>query len=634
MLDRALVLDAVVDADLVVLLAAVAHLTEDASLLERYDVGAFDHGRGAATLSPDDADEIRALATDVLSRVDPAEVLARPPVSDELLHRIMEFCAGEPIGPEYVGVVREEANFQHEDRRRFRWTHRPAEDELDAFRVAIIGAGLGGVCAAIRLEQAGIPYTVFDKNPGVGGTWFENTYPDLRVDVPNHFYSFSFAPNPDWSDYYARREELAGYIERCVADYGIEPHLRLGTEVIAADWDDDRARWTLEVRGSDGRAESVEAHALISAVGMLNRPSVPDLAGLDTFTGPWFHSSRWDHTADLHGKRVAVVGTGASAMQFVPAIAPDVERLTIFQRSRHWITPNPAYHRPVGEREKWLFANVPFYAGWYRFLQFWNSADRIYPAFRVDPEWPTPEISISRTNDKLRRVVTAHLERELVDTPDLVDRVLPDYPPLGKRMLQDNGWFRTLQRDNVELVNDGIARVTEHGVVTTSGDEHPADVIVFATGFHPNKFLWPMEITARGVRLHDRWGDDPRAYLGITIPGFPNLFCLYGPNTNPVVGSVIFMLECQVNYVTQCLGALLEGGYASMDCRRDVHDEYNERVDAENEQMIWRHPKVHSYYNNVHGRVTTNAPWRLIDYWRMTKQPDLADYVLRTQELV
>jgi 4-hydroxyacetophenone monooxygenase len=201
-------------------------------------------------------------------------------------------------------------------------------------------------------------------------------------------------------------------------------------------------------------------------------------------------------------------------------------------------------------------------------------------------------------------------------------------------MLQDNGWFQALLRENVTLVNERIERVTEGSVVTTSGQEHDVDVIVFATGFHPNKFLWPMEVTARGVRLHDRWGEDPRAYLGITVPGFPNLFCLYGPNTNPVVGSVIFMLECQVDYVMAALGALVEHGCASMECRQDVHDEYNARVDAEHEHMIWRHPLVHSYYNNSRGRVTTNAPWRLIDYWRMTRRPDLADYVLRAKERV
>jgi 4-hydroxyacetophenone monooxygenase len=627
MLDPALV-SAIGDADLVVLVAALVHLTGDASLLERYDVDAFDHGRRPATLSTSEAEEIRAIAVEVLGD-EPCASRDRRPISNALLHRIMNFCAGEEIEPEYVELVVEEANFDGDDPRRFVWEHAPAAGRLDELHVGIIGAGLGGLCAAIRLEQAGIPYTVFDKNADVGGTWFENTYPDLRVDVPNHFYSYSFAPNPDWSDYYARRAEIDDYIRRCAGEHGVLPHIRFDTEVVAADYDDARERWTMRVRGKDGIDEAIEVTAIISAVGLLNRPSVPEIEGLDSFAGAWFHSSRWDHTVDLEGQRVAVVGTGASATQFVPAIAPKVERLLIFQRSRHWVMPNPRYHRAVTDGEKWLFRHVPFYAGWYRFLQFWNSADRMYPAFRVDPHWETPEVSISLPNEKMRRIMTAHLAAELADAPELVDQVLPDYPPLGKRILQDNGWFRTLLRDNVTLVNDRIARVTEHSVVSSSGEEHEVDTIVFATGFHPNKFLWPMEVTARGARLHDVWGEDPRAYLGITVPGFPNLFCLYGPNTNPVVGSVVFMLECQVNYAIRCLAALVEGGFSSMECRQDVHDEYNARVDAEHEHLVWRHPKVHSYYNNRRGRVTTNAPWRLVDYWRMTKHPDLGDYVLR-----
>ena len=435
----------------------------------------------------------------MLSRIDVDD--ARPEVSDALLHRIMTFCAGEEIEPGYVALAVEEANFDGLDRRRFAWHEPPGAEVLDGFRVAIIGAGLGGICAAIRLEQAGIPYTVFDKNPDVGGTWFENTYPDLRVDVPNHFYSYSFAPNPDWSDYFARREELAAYIERCAVEYGIVPHIRFDAEVIAAEYDDEQSRWTLCIRADDGDDETFEADAVISAVGMLNRPSVPDVDGLDAFAGPWFHSRAGTTTLDLRDRRVAVVGTGASAMQFVPAIAPEVDRLLVFQRSRHWVTPNPNYHRAVTDGQKWLFRHVPYYAGWYRFLQFWNSADRMYPAFRVDPEWETPDVSISRANEKLRRIVTTHLRTELAATPELVEQVMPDYPPLGKRMLQDNGWFRALQRDNVTLVNERIARVTERSVVTTAGDEYDVDTIIFATGFHPNKFLWPIDIHGHAARI-------------------------------------------------------------------------------------------------------------------------------------
>jgi 4-hydroxyacetophenone monooxygenase len=627
-MDPAALSAALGEANLAVLLSALAHLTGDLGLLDRFgDPRAFDHGRSPATLPDHVADAIRAEA---FARLTDAELPdgAASPLDAATLHRIMQFCAGEEVPSDYVPLVEDEANFDGDDPRRFVWRRPPADAVRARFRVGIIGAGLGGLCAAIRLEQAGIPYTVFEKNADVGGTWYENTYPDPRVDVPNHFYSYSFRPNPDWSHYFARRDELAAYIETCAKEYGVLPHIRFRTEVLEAAFDEERGRWVLRLRRADGPDERVEVDALVSAVGMLNRPSIPDIPGLDAFEGPWFHSARWDHDVELRGQRVAVVGTGASAMQFVPAIAPDVEHLMIFQRSRHWVTPNPNYHRSVSEAEKWLFHHVPYYEGWYRFLMFWNSADRMYPAFRVDPDWPEPDLAISRPNDKLRHIMTAHVERELAARPELVDEVLPDYPALGKRMLQDNGWFRALLRDNVEIVNDRIACVERDAVVSTAGRSYPADVIVLATGFHPNKYLWPMRITGRGVVLDELWGEDPRAYLGITVPGFPNLFCIYGPNTNPVVGSVVSVVECQVDYILRAIGALLEGGYTTMECRQDVHDQYNEWIDAEHEQLVWRHPRVHSYYNNSKGRVTTNMPWKLLDYWRMTKEPVLDDFVL------
>lgn len=617
-------------ANLAVLVAAVAHRTGDLSVLDAHpEPRAFDHGRGAGSLGDDETDAIRTWAFTTLTAA-PGSVPEHRPGAAEL-HRLIEFVVGEAVDPDYVPLVEEEADFDGADRRRFTWSGRPDDTTLAGFCVGIIGAGLGGLCAAIRLEQAGIPYIVFDKNPEVGGTWFENTYPDLRVDVPNHFYSYSFRPNPDWSHFYARQHELFDYITTCAKEFGVLPNVRFATEVRSAAFDAARSKWCVSVRDSRGDSD-VEVDVLISAVGMLNRPAVPDIDGLDTFAGPWFHSSRWDHDVDLRGQRVVVVGTGASAMQFVPAIAPEAAHVTICQRSRHWVTPNPDYHRPVVDAEKWLFRNVPHYLSWYRVLQFWNSADRMYPAFRVDPEWAEQDTAVSRQNDKLRRVMTAHAERELATRPDLVADVLPEYPALGKRMLQDNGWFRTLLRDDVDLVNERIVRVEPGGVVTESGARHDADVLVLGTGFHPNKYLWPMEIVGRDRVLHEEWGDDPRAYMGITMPGFPNLYCLYGPNTNPVVGSVVFVLECQVNYVVKAIGAMLELGLSTMECRADVHDAYNDRVDAEHEQLVWRHPRVHSYYNNEAGRVTTNMPWKLIDYWRMTREPVLDDFVVTDRQ--
>ena len=611
-------------ANLAVLVSALAHLTGDQSLLERWDAGAFYRLRHPTAMDDGTAAEIRATAAAILAEPDTG---SRETPSPDELHRIATFCAGEPIDPEYVPLIHAESDFDGSDARRFEWESPPDPEALQSFHVGIIGAGLGGVCAGIRLGQAGISYTIYEKNDGIGGVWWENAYPDLRVDVPNLFYSYSFARNTEWSSFYSPRDELQAYVERCARQYGVTDHVRFGHEVVAADYDAGGACWTLRVQPFQGEAHMVDHNAVISAVGMLNRPCIPDIPGLDSFAGTWFHSSRWPEDLDVSDRRVAVVGTGASSVQLVPAIAPAVEHLDVFQRSRHWMMPNPAYLQPLADTDRWLMANVPYYAGWFRFLELWNSSDRMYPAFRVDPDWPTPERSISAPNEKMRALMTRHLERELAGADDLVHRLLPDYPPLGKRMLQDGGWFAALRRDNVDLVVEPIDHVAPDGIVTDDGDVHAADILVLATGYHARKFLWPMTITGPRGRLEDRWGDEPRAYLGITVPGFPNLFCLYGPNTNPVVGSVIFMLECQVDYIVRCLAELIGGGYASMECRQDVHDDYNARVDAEHEQMVWRHPNVHSYYNNDDGRVVTNAPWRLIDYWHMTRRPDPADFV-------
>jgi len=629
---------AVTGADPLVLVCALAHITRDRSWLTRYPVDHFDHGWRFGAPTADERADLDGRAVETLAWVS-EHGLDTAPLDDDLLFEIMRFCAGESVSRDYVPLARDECNFDGGDARRPAWSITPDAATLERFPVGIIGAGFGGLCAAIRLQQLGIPYTIYEKNDAVGGTWYENSFPDLRVDVPNHFYSYSFVPNPDWTSFFAERDELRRYIDTIVEEYGLAVNIRLGTEVLAATYDEARGAWRLRLRttGADGTLVDgdAEVRALISAVGMLNRPSVPDLEGLDDFGGRWFHSTHWDHDLDLHGRRVGVVGTGASSMQIVPAVAPAVEHLTIFQRGRHWALPNPRYHRKVGAEEGWLFRNVPFYGAWYRFLLMWTVADRNAAAFTRDPEWEaTHPLSISPANDKRRALMTTYIESELEGYPELVAKAVPDYPAMGKRILQDNGWYRTLRRDNVELTEAPIRRVTPAGVLTADGREHPLDVLVLATGFHPNKFLWPMEIRGRERTLHEVWGEDPRAYLGITMPGFPNLFCLYGPNTNPLVGSVIFMLECQVDYVVQCLMAMVEADLVSMECRADVHDEYNERVDAAHEGLVWRHPKVHSYYNNKEGRVTTNSPWRLVDYWRMTKHPDLADFEVRAKEHV
>ncbi len=619
-------------ASVATLMMAIVHLTGDAGILtgpirpQRPLPGEHDGG-----LSAEDKATVRAMALEALCAYRDRGCTLPPPPAFETVRAMMSFMVGDEVSDEYVPMFLEEMALDSGDARAIDWSTVPDERRA-AFRVVIIGAGMSGLLAAIRLEHAGIPYVVVEKNDGVGGTWLENSYPGCRVDVANHFYSYSFAPNHDWPEFFSQRNELRQYFEDCADQFRVRAHIRFATEVVAARWDDAAARWVLRLRARDGREETLHANALISAVGALNRPRLPDIPGRDSFQGPAFHSAEWQHQHDLRGKRVAVIGTGASAFQLGPEVAKVAGRLLVFQRSPPWMVPNPRYHARVSDAKKWLLRHVPSYARWYRFLLFYPGSDGLLPSLVVDPEWPNQERSVNAMNDFMREYFTQYMIEQIGDDPALRAKVVPTYPPFIKRMLQDNGtWLATLKRDNVDLVTDGIEAITPEGIRTVDGTTHPVDVIVYATGFHANRFLWPMEIIGRdGVSLRERWGDEPRAYLGITVPGFPNLFCLYGPGTNLAhAGSIIFHSECQVRYVTECLASLLSRGLAAMDCRRDVHEAYAARFDERHTTMVWSHGGATSWYKNAQGRILNTSPWRLVDYWGWTRHPNLSDFELR-----
>lgn len=622
--DAAAIRQAIAGADIRVLLMVLFHLSGDRRWLNepfrpQRDIRLF--ADESAGLPQELQEQVRAAVFTALEQGIGEPRIGAP--DEALLVEMMSAFNGEPVPKEYAPLVLEEMGFKPRD------VAAPA-NAPQSFHVLIVGAGMSGLCAAIKLEQLGIAYTVIEKNPDVGGTWYENTYPDCRVDTPNHFYSFSFAPNHDWSRYFSPRDELHAYLRDCAEHFGVRRRIRFDTTVQALDWDEAERIWRVAVRDSNGTTTPC-ANAVISAVGQLNRPQLPNIEGLDEFAGPLFHSARWPDGIDLAGKRVAVIGTGASAMQLVPRVAEQAAQLTIFQRSPQWARPSPDYHREVGEGTRWLLHHLPFYAAWYRFGLFWRFGDGLHRSLQKDPDWPHPERSLNRTNDRHRQEITRYIEEELGHDAGLIAKAMPDYPPFGKRILVDNGWFRTLRRDNVHLETDAIARVTPTGIAMADGTAHDFDAIILATGFKASGMLGDIEVKGRdGHTLREQWGeDDPRAYLGIAAPGFPNLFFLYGPNTNlGHGGSIIFHAECQVRYVMACLAELLANNAASMECRQDAHDAYNARVDAAHEQMIWTHPGMQTYYRNTAGRVVTNSPWRLVDYWWMTRAPDLADYHL------
>ncbi len=611
------------------LLPALAYVTGDMSLLrEELRPNPLMIGMPQGGLTEEQLATARELALGALIAYRDGGCRPVPPPPDDVLLRIMEFAVGgSAMGP-YLPLLEEELAYRGEDRRAPGWRMADVAPGAD-FDVVIIGAGMSGLLAAHRLQQAGVPFVIVDKNDDVGGTWLENTYPGCRVDNPNHNYSYSFAQRHDWPYHFSTQDVLLDYFRRCADVFGLREHIRFGTEVVSAAWSDAHLRWTVRVRTNDASEDTLVARAVVSAVGQLNRPLMPDIPGIDTFGGPSFHSARWDHDVDLRAKRVAVIGTGASAVQFIPEIANEAGRLIVFQRTPPWLGPTPDYHDPVSSEQQWLYAHVPSYAEWNRFWIFWRMGDGVLPGVTVDPDWDRSTGSVSFMNEMVRVLMSEYLNAEFADRPDLLEHVLPKYPPGAKRILRDNGiWARTLKRDNVQLCTEKIQEITPTGIVTADGVEHDVDVIVYGTGFQASKFLTPMTVTGRGgIELHEQWAGDARAYLGITVPGFPNLFCLYGPNTNIVInGSIVYFSECGVRYILGCIRMLLDGGHDALDVRKDVHDEFNERVDAENARMAWGASDVSSWYKNEHGHVAQNWPFTLLEYWQRTLAPDPDDF--------
>jgi 4-hydroxyacetophenone monooxygenase len=547
----------------------------------------------------------------------------------ELVREMMAFLACEEIPDNYVELMLEELELDGVDHRKVEI--RAHDEAKQAFPVLVIGCDQSGLLAGIRLKEQGIPFTIIEKNRSLGGTWYENQYPGCRVDVGNHFYCYSFEPADHWTEFFAQQPELHRYFLDVMERHGIEPHVRWETEVVRAVWDEPSATWQVTVRNADGGEEVLTARAVISAVGQLNRPSLPEIPGMDDFAGPSFHSARWDHSIDLKGKRVAMIGAGASGFQIAPAIAEDVAQLTIFQRTAQWMFPNPNYHAKVGDGVQWAMRHLPFYGRWYRFLIFWPASGRSIEKSKIDPAWQDQQRAVNETNEITRQVFTDWITSQVQD-PELLAKVIPDYPATGKRTLQDNGsWLRTLQREDVELVRDGIDHIERDAVVTADGVRHAVDLIVYATGFQVNKFLWPMDIVGRdGTVLAEHWGDEASAYLGITVPKFPNFFCLYGPGTNLAHGgSLIFHSECEMRYISGCLAALVGSGRRSMEVRKDVHDAYDERHQAEINSTVWASPAIkHSFYKNSSGRIRSLSPWPLGDFWAWTRTPDLEEFVL------
>ena len=566
--------------------------------------------------------EIREAALEAIVAWKSGREIAIADPSRELLIRMLSVASGEPVPDEFAAITSAQLG------------QTPIIDSTPAdvpagFKVLIIGAGVSGICAAVYLEKAGIPYVVIERNPTVGGVWLENRYPGAGVDSPNHLYSYSFAPG-DWGLYFCLRDELKDYLEGVSREFGVRENMRFDTTVERIEYHAESQTWKAEICGPDRGQETLEANVVISAAGLFNPPIEPDIPGLDEWSGEKWHTARWPANAELAGKRVAIIGNGASGMQVGPEIQHQVKALTIFQRSKHWVSPHESFRRPVPEAVRFLFREVPLYRDWYRVRLCWAWNDKLHATLHKDPDWPHPERSINAVNDRMRIGFTEYIKAELGDrADDLLDKVLPTYPPFGKRMLLDNGWYRMLRNEKVTLVDDPIDHIKGNRIVTKGGTEVEADVLVMATGFDAGRMISTYDIVGRsGATLCEAWDvDDPKAYLGTVVPDFPNFFVLYGPNLQPGHGgSLIFTLELQVRYVLEVIRKMADRQLGSVEIRQEVYDRYNDLIDAAHEDMVWTHPGMSSYYRNCRGRVTVNSPHRNVDYYAMTRSVNLDEF--------
>lgn len=588
------------------------------------------NGDTGGSLSREDAALLRAKGLEAIKAWRDAGSPEPYRPGDAELHEMMKFLMGLDLPEAYVPMIREDMAFDAEDSRAFHW-NQPVSDERKArYPVTVIGAGMSGMLMGLRLKQAGLPFVILEKNEGVGGTWFENRYPGLRVDVPSHAYSFSFIQDHDWSHLYSFQPDLLAYFRKCLDRFGIADHIRFGVEVTGADWNEADQAWDVTLRHADGRAETRQARALVSACGFFNRPFEPAFPGADRFRGVKFHSARWPNDIDLAGKRVAIIGNAATALQMVPPVAEEAGHLTVFQRKPSWTFINPEYDRTIRTGEQWAIKHLPYYAGWMRAAVFNWTLDLFPELMMVDPAWPQDGLSTSALNEKSRARGTEAYHAHLAGRPDLLEKLLPDYPPYVKRPTIGNGnFFDAIKRADVELVTDAIESFDEEGIVDAAGRHHAFDVIIYTTGFQVQKFLTPMVIRGRGgEELNAFWQDRPGGYLGMMVPHFPNFFMMYGPGTNlGYNGNLIFNSELQARYIAHCLRFMVETNRQALEVSEAAFEDYMERTGEKLERFVWSTSYGTSYFRNASGRATTNSPWSLLEMWTWTQDPDPQDFL-------
>ena len=555
---------------------------------------------------------------------------AGPKPADDELRAMMDLLIGQPVSDFNYEIGRGDL-IDDPFPLGVEWEKEPSAETKQAFHVVIIGAGLAGLSTGIQLDRLGIPYTIVERNEDVGGTWWVNDYPEARVDIASHHYQYSFMKNHPWRHYFATQGELLDYARSVATQFDLRRSIRLSTMVTSADWDEDSATWRVGVRGPDGQEEMLVSNAVISAAGLFNSVNMPDIPGIGDYRGRMFHTTAWDHGYDYSGKKVALIGAGSTGAQLMPALAAKAEHLTVYQRSPQWVSAIEGYRAEISAEVQWLFDNVPNYWGWYSYFTFCiNMGGDPEGLQNVDPEWQRTGGQISHRNDELRKHNIGYIQSKIGHRPELAEKLTPRFAPFAKRPVVDNGWFDALNRPNVDLVTSPIERITADGIQSEDGDR-TFDLIVLGAGFKTERYLWPVAYRGRGgLSLEEAWEKDgARAYLGISVPDFPNLFVIYGPNGQARSGGLIKWLEIWSRYALRTIVKLIENGHRSASVRHDVHDDYNRRMDEALKLCVWGQEGSDSYYVNSFGRSSVNMPWKPAEFYEWVREPDLDKYDVR-----
>jgi len=506
------------------------------------------------------------------------------------------------------------------------WLNPPPAEDLRKFVVAVIGAGMGGLNAAVQLKHAGIPYFVIEKNDEVGGTWYENRYPGARVDSPSRTYTHIYGVDFEYPNAFCLQRENLKYFKWVADHFDIRNDITFNTEVKSVVWDESAKLWEIKADGPDG-PHVWHANAVIASVGFLSRPNLPSIEGMETFAGHAFHTARWPAGLDLKGKRVAVIGTGATGYQLIPELSKLAGHTFVFQRTPNWCFDTKSYLDPFPAQVNWLDRNFPYIRNFIRFRLSWLAGpDTFSQIMRIDPQFEDQHAR-SALNKKIREQQLAFIERKLATRPDLIEKMTPVAPPYSARPIiidTDYSIYDALLRDNVTLVSDPILKIKPNGIEVKGGGEYPVDIIVYATGFKANDFLWPMEIRGRGgQRVEELWEKDgARAYLGTMLPGFPNFFMIYGPNTNNFGGlQIVDFEEMVTRFALQCIGGLITQKKHTVDISLDAYWRYNDEVDRAEALMMYKDPRAHNYYKNDSGRSAANNPVDIRKIWTWLRNP-------------